>query len=240
MRIAICDDNKKEREKLRSYIETYCTSRNFSCEIMEASCGEDFLEIPHIEECSLIFMDIFMGKLNGLETAAKLQDLGYSGGYIFTTTSKEHVFSSFAFDVIDYLVKPYSDQQLYQALDKFFKTRATSLLSISVLVDGSTVALPLHKIYCIETNASHSTLIHLKDTSLHSQTLISELETMLSPYPNFLRCHRSYLINMDEVSGVKDTTVYMTNGVLAHLPQRNSFSLKNQINDYLWKKMMED
>lgn len=240
MLIMLCDDCEKERILLREYLSEYCKEHHISCEISEACSGEEFVNMKELADFDVAFMDIFMGQLNGIETSRQLVDRGFSGCFIYTTSSTEHVFESFAFDVLDYLVKPFSYDRLCKSMDKLISSRADAFQTVTVNVDGTQKQIPLNKIVTIETGHNHNTLIHLQNSTITCQTLLSDLEQQLSGCKSFLKCHRSYIINMNEVSGVENATVYMKNNTTAMLVQRNATELKKQINEYLWKNMMED
>ena len=240
MKIAICDDCVVDRAELRAWLIQYCGEHNFFCDIAEAESGERLAAFPDIADFDAVFMDIFMKKLDGLETAKALQELGFPGAYVFTTSSAEHVFQSFAFDVVDYLVKPFSYSRFTQAADKLFRAKADAQLSISLTIDGEIRRIQLNKITCVETNQNHSTLVHIGKSTLRCTTLISEIEALLSPYPNFFRCHRSFIINLNYVSGTEGTTVYLKSGMTAMLPKREAAEKRRLINEYLWRHMMEE
>ncbi len=180
MQIILCDDSKNDRLLIHEYIEAYCKEKHIFCEITEAQSGESLLQLQNIAEYDVVFMDIYMGNLNGIETSKRLIEQGFSGCFIFTTSSTEHVFASFAFDVLDYLVKPFSTMRLKRTMDKLCRVKSDMLLTISVMVDGFSQQIPVCKIISIETNENHSTLIHMQNTTICSQTLISDLEQMLS------------------------------------------------------------
>lgn len=240
MKIAICDDCQQDRATIRDWLEQYCTAFNYQCEITEACSGNQLCACPDIAEFDAVFMDIFMTGLNGLETAEKLRTLGFSGAYIFSTSSMDHVFQSFAFDVVDYLVKPLAHPRFVQAVDKLFRVRSDAMRSIPLSIDGAVRNIELNRIYSVETDLNHRTLIHMNKSTVQCATLISEIGRLLEPYPNFLRCHRSYIINLNYVSGTSGATVYLKNGETVMLPVREAAEKRRQINEYLWMNMMEE
>ena len=240
MKIIICDDCENDRAKIHSWFEKYCTETKHKCDISEAESGEQLCMMPDLNDYDVLFMDYYMKGLNGIDTARKVRELGFEGVYIFITSSAEHVFQSFEFDVIDYLLKPITYERFLQAADKLFRAVPDDGSEIILNVDGATRGVAVKKIYCIETDSNHSTLVHMCNSSFHSLSLISDIEKELAPYSNFLRCHRSYIINLDHVSGTEKTTVYLKNGLKAYLPQRDATVLRKRINEYLWKCMMED
>lgn len=233
MNIAICEDNKDDLSTLLKYIDDYCETYNCICDITTYSSAEELLEDDDLSKYHAIFFDIYMKKMLGIDAAAKLRENGYTGSFVFSTSSTDHVFDSFLVDVTDYLVKPYNYDRLCIAMNKLYKINKNNLLNIKVIVDKIETTIYLRDIYCIETGSNHSTLIHTQNNTLKSTTLISLIEQQLSPYSNFLRCHRSFIINMNYVKQINDNTIILQNDKTALLTIRNAASIKKTIARYI-------
>lgn len=240
MQIAICDDSAKDTKLMREYICRYCSENDIAYEISEAASGEALIKLSNIADYDCICMDIYMDQMNGIDTAGCLAKMGYDGGYIFETSSEEHVFKSFEFNVVDYLVKPFSYEQFERAMNKLMKNKKDGGGSIEISVGGAARHIPIRQIYYVETGQNHGTLFHMKEDVIEATTLISEVEEQLRPYENFYRCHRSYIVNMDNVTGAEGTSVFLKNGENVQIVQRNAAERREYINEYLWNHMMEE
>jgi len=235
MRVAICDDIQSDRQRLVEYIRRYIGENCIDdLELREYDCAEALLADRTMPD--VLFLDIYMKATNGMDAAKQLFAQGYSGGIIFTTTSKEFGAASYEVNALDYLVKPFSYERFLKAVKKSGDALNSALSYISVPSGRQNVKLFLRELLYVETGI-HCLLFHGKRETVKSPVTMTEAETLLLPHKNFIRCHRSYIINLNEVENVTDTTVLLTNGDRVLLNSKNAASLRRQIADYIWKGM---
>ena len=104
IRIAICDDDKYMSDHIRKLASEFFNRKNMEITIRQFSCGEELLKYDR--QIDILFLDIKMKDMNGMETARKLRERKFRGFLIFITVLKEMVFQSFEVQAYDYLVKP--------------------------------------------------------------------------------------------------------------------------------------
>ena len=97
MKLAIVDDNKLEQELIFNTLRTYEHERNISLDISSYSDGNPFLNTYVPGDFDLIFMDIYLNELNGIDIVRKIRQMDSKVMIVFLTTSKEHMFSGFLF-----------------------------------------------------------------------------------------------------------------------------------------------
>lgn len=97
MKLAIVDDNKLEQELIFNTLRTYEHERNISLDISSYSDGNPFLNTYVSGDFDLIFMDIYLNELNGIDIVRKIRQMDSKVMIVFLTTSKEHMFSGFLF-----------------------------------------------------------------------------------------------------------------------------------------------
>ncbi|MFT4576760.1 MAG: DNA-binding LytR/AlgR family response regulator [Polaribacter sp.] len=170
-------------------------------------------EVLKTQSVDLIFLDIQMPLLTGIEF---LKSLSNPPKVIFTTAYREYAIESYELEVVDYLLKPISFDRFFKAINKFFKTIETNT-SIITVSDSQEVSKFIyvnsnkkqHKISFSEILYVESIKdyirIHLHDKTIVTKDKISEFEQKLSS--NFLRTHRSYIVNSDKI------TAYTVNDV---------------------------
>ena len=237
MRVAICDDILSDRQGLAEYIRRYVGENCIDdLELREYDCAEALLADRTMPD--VLFLDIYMKATNGMDAAKQLFAQGYSGGIIFTTTSKEFGAASYEVNALDYLVKPFSYERFLKAVKKSGDALNSALSYISVPSGRQNVKLFLRELLYVETGI-HCLLFHTKRDTIKSPVTMAEAEALLLPHKNFIRCHRSYIINLNEVENLTNTTVILTNGDRVLLNIKNAASLRRQIADSIWKGMEE-
>jgi DNA-binding LytR/AlgR family response regulator len=170
-------------------------------------------EVLKTQSVDLIFLDIQMPLLTGIEF---LKSLSNPPKVIFTTAYREYAIESYELEVVDYLLKPISFDRFFKAINKFFKTIETNT-SIITVSDSQEVSkfiyvnsnkkqhkIPFSEILYVESIKDYIR-IHFTDKTIVTKDKISEFEQKLSS--NFLRTHRSYIVNADKI------TAYTVNDV---------------------------
>ena len=107
IKIAICDDLDSERTLLLNYLTEYLDINDILADIDQYSSGEGFLNSDY-KSYNLIFMDIFMSGINGMETAKKLIENNHQTQIIFCSTSTEYAAESYDVSALHYQFLPAS------------------------------------------------------------------------------------------------------------------------------------
>lgn len=149
--IAICDDLEAERISLARMIQAYARGHGLSVRLRLYASGESLLAALHgPEPIHLLFLDIYMPGLSGVETARRIRSSGSDLSIIFATTSQDHGLDSFEVQASDYLVKPFREEDVTACLDWFFAHMPEPLRLLSVYSEGEWQQLPLMSIYYID------------------------------------------------------------------------------------------
>ena len=210
MKIAICDDNEEIRIEIAELIKEQCPE----AAVYHFSSGEGILGSPN--EYDIIFLDIAMGGLSGLEAAGLLRERqekigGKKSIIIFVTAFKEHMPEAFDVNAFHYLVKPPDREKLARVLERALKEAnfAESTECIVIKSFGKQQKLFLHDIYYIESS-NHKVVLCLKDGAFSCYAKIRDLEAELGD--QFFRVHKGYLVNLAYVEGYSKTELTLTNG----------------------------
>lgn len=214
MRIIIVDDEMLARGVVREYL-----SEHVDVEIV-AECANGFEAVKAITELSpdLVFLDIQMPKLDGFEVA---ELAGSKTRYIFATAFDQYAIKAFEFHALDYLLKPFSQQRFDQALaharanlgaggdavEKMVREAAgrSKPLGRVLIRDGAKVhVINADKIVSIEAQDDYVQIRSEGKSYLKNQRM-TELEGQLDP-EQFLRIHRSYIVNIAHVERIEQAT----------------------------------
>ena len=118
IRIAICDDEKHMADHIKEMVSDFFHKKNREISIRTFLSGEDLLS--HDGQIDILFLDIQMKGMDGMETARKLRASKFQGFLIFITVLKEMVFQSFEVQAYDYLVKPVEEKQFEKTMERLF------------------------------------------------------------------------------------------------------------------------
>jgi two-component system, LytTR family, response regulator len=214
IRTAIVDDEELARQVLRELISVHT-----ELEIV-AECANGFEAVKSVTELKpdLLFLDIQMPKLDGFEV---LELVGSDMAVIFTTAYDEYALKAFDVHAVDYLLKPFGADRFEKALQHARerigggpppKANVTEVARDArgpeqyvdrlVVRDGTRVhIIPIAKLDYVEAQDDYVALASEKHKYLKQQTIAS-LEAALDP-KQFLRVHRSYIVNLDRVAKIE-------------------------------------
>ena len=202
MRLAICDDNDLEREFLKSLLQKYFSETSIHCEYTLYDRGTTlYYDIMDKEEYDIIFLDLFMEDSFGLHIAQNLRDQSYGGKIIFCTASAAFALQSYSVYASGYILKPYSLKDIRRTLDHFLPEYQCE--SYQIKQKSKIIYIPLNEIMFIESSNTKCILHRTDNRVYHIYKKLTEIEAELND-PRFLRCHQSYLVNMNYVSEAND------------------------------------
>ena len=159
MKLAIVDDNKLEQELIFNTLRTYEHERNISLDISSYSDGNSFLNTYVPGDFDLIFMDIYLNELNGIDIVRKIRQMDSKVMIVFLTTSKEYIFEAAPFHFFDYILKPFESTQIFHVLDDALALLPEQEAELSFEYRSFDVHFPLSKIQYIYSN-NHEVIIH--------------------------------------------------------------------------------
>lgn len=183
-------------------------------------------DILHNENIELIFLDIQMPGLNGLQF---MQSLPNPPMVIFVTAYKEFAFDGFNLNAVDYLLKPVSFERFLKACNKAndlyklthpLKTGETSPAYFFVYVEYNLVKVNIHDIFYIEGMKDYVKIfISTSARPVITKMSMKAMEEKLAGY-RFVRIHKSYIVSVDKVTAIKRDLVCVAN---TELPLSDSY-----------------
>lgn len=237
--IGICDDLKDERAVLARMVQAHCQAVGQRVRLRLFSSGEELLEtVRRPGQLHVLFLDIYMPGLSGIETARRLRERDTSMVLIFATTSVEHGVDSFEVQASDYLVKPFRQEDVGRALDWCLEHRPAALRSLCISVEWEEWKIPLAEIQYIEV-LDHRACIHrVGEKDLYTRRGLDDLEAAVDS-GDFLRCHRSYLVNMNHIQALKGNCFCMADGTMVPIGSSSRTKVRSRFFDWLYIKTRE-
>ncbi len=207
--IAICDDEKHMSAHIRSCVSDFFRKKNRETSLRMFSSGEELLS--YNGQIDILFLDIQMKGMDGMETARKLRADQFRGFLVFITVLKEMVFQSFEVQAYDYLVKPVDKKQFEKTMERLYASmQNASEDSLLVQKGYEGRIIPKDEIVFCEVIDRKIYLNLASGDVVDYYERIENLEAKLDKH--FYRCHRSYLINLKHLKGYKNGTACMDNG----------------------------
>ena len=209
MQIAICDDEKSIglilEEKIKKLLPDAVTEKYLSGdELIASGCKPDIL-----------FLDIQMPGLNGMETARILRQKNKNMVLIFVTAAEEYVFQAFDVAAFHYLVKPFSDEKFEEVLNRAVRAveendkRQPDEKYMMVQSAGSHIKVFLKDIVYAEVY-NRKVIIHTRNTDIEYYGKLRELSELAGE--DFFRTHRAYLVHFRYVQKYDAGSITLENG----------------------------
>ena len=210
--IAICEDDKKQLLINKHYIEQWATLRDKRVNILIYKNAESFLfNWNYEEEIDLVFLDIQMGQMSGMELAKHIRTQDQNIAIVFITGESKYVFDGYKVQALDYLMKPVKKDDFFRCLDIWVNKKLKQENSYFILKKGK----ELMKVKCDDIHYfisfDHYLDMYTDDEVITFKKKIGEVEREL-PQEQFYRCHRSYIVNLMHIDTLSKNEIILDNG----------------------------
>ena len=230
MRIAICDDNQLEVDLFKECVSGFLRrKRDYRYEINEYSAGYPLVEdVKEGKWYDVIVLDMILENENGLEIANRLRDIGYDGKIIFWTADDSHLQEAFDVGAMQYAVKGKEYGRIYRAIDEVLSQMKDETFTFKFRRQIN--RLKYDEIEYVESQARVCHIFATNNRCFVTTCKLNDLEEKLSD-KRFLRCHQSYLVNMDYIKDVEDDFI-MEDGTLVPIRVRGRKEILDTYYDY--------
>lgn len=117
MRLAICDDNAGDRNRIADALTVYLKERQLSAEVVCFDHPDRLLEAVRKEDFDIYLIDILMPMVNGISAVRELREMKGKVSVVFFSTSRDYALESYGVKAVDYVLKPWTQQRFADALD---------------------------------------------------------------------------------------------------------------------------
>jgi DNA-binding LytR/AlgR family response regulator len=207
IKVGIIDDEILARKVL----EEYCSKIDNLDIVLSTGNPLEFVNFSQQNDLDLIFLDIEMPELNGMEI---LRSMIKPPKVILTTAYSEYALESYNYGVVDYLLKPIKIERFLKAINKVSASKITQLKKnsgndeLQIKHDGMPVNISFKSILYIQSFGNYLKIFTDSRMYLISETLIN-INALLSE--NFQRTHKSYISNLDRVTKATRTHLLVEN-----------------------------
>ena len=231
-RIAVCEDEKILRTQLENIISRIAQENRKECRIagfetggalLKAVCGEG--------DCfDLIFLDILMDGMDGMETARALQKEGIRAKIVFVTSSPDFVFKGYEVGAFRYLLKPYQEGEIKKVLMECF---TQSLAPKDLVIQNGAVLrrIPFRDICYVEAQRKTS-VVFLDTEAVPVPYKISEIGSGL-PEEAFFRCQKSFIVNLEQITTIRRYEATLRGGKVVPVSRAKWTELREKLIGHL-------
>ncbi len=232
--IAVCDDMPVECAELARLIENMLKEFGTEFSLKRFFDGQELLK--GVDSFDIIFLDIKMPEISGIELAEQMRDNGCGSIIVFVTSAEEYVYKAYDVEAFHFLLKPVNEEKLKNVLKKAV-VKVTSCNNDDFLVISSEHQIKkilLRDILYIES-VGRTVKIHCNNGVLETYKQIGDLEQTLSD-KHFFRCHKSFLLNLEYVSHFDKAGIVMENRDTVFLARKRAKIFQKEIISYMKMK----
>lgn len=230
LQLAVCDDNRQELAQVMALLGEYQTVYpDVGFEIHPFQSAFEMLAQMEKASFDAMLLDVYMPGLTGIQAAKELRGNGFACPIVFLTSSSAHALEAFEVKASQYLVKPYTKADFFQAIDTVVSQVALERRRYILLKEKKSIRrVAVRDIVCCEAK-NNDQLIQLVDGSvLQVRITLTELYQQLSAYPDFVRCGKAFVVNLIYVRSISHKQITLQNGKVIFLPRGSYAPLKEQ------------
>lgn len=227
--IAIADDDPQDAAALQAYARRFFEEAGESCVIREYRDGVQLVRSS--EEYDIVFLDIRMGKLDGIEVARFLRRISQDTVLIFVTNMAQFAIQGYEVDAMDFILKPIDQPAIDRVLTKAMKRiRGRSGVQLILKTSEGTTRVSSNSVHYVEIY-NHELVYHTDAGDFRVRGQLNEVRKRLEDQ-HFILCNRSYLVNLRYVSSLSENHL-IVGGESIPVSKSHRKELEQRFVDYL-------
>lgn len=230
LKIAICDDDPVENQLIYTYLKQFELEHDIDFKINTYTSGYDLLaEYKTFGSFNIVFLDVEMPEINGLEVASKIRQFRDSQvKIIFISNYPQYMQDSFEVRAYNYLAKPLKYESFKKIILKIVNEYETSLITKLIIHnDDSTEFINIKELMCVQATKDNNQHLEFvfENKTLQGKGPFKAWEEELSKY-NFVCCHRGVLVNLNYIHYFNSSSITLTNNIQIPISRRKEKELR--------------
>ena len=233
MKICICDDNRVMHQEIRRFLELFFTEADMPG-ITDFFKGEELIEHYSSEnDFDIIFLDVEMGKMNGIDTATQVRKYAPETIIIFVSGHKNYVFDAFRCEAFHFLVKPIKQDEFDDVFNRALHKHRVMNEKYHICRKNRRETLMIGDITYIE-GYRRRLKIHADGKEYEHNGKVSDAYEKLNAH-GFLRVHQGYIINMRHIKTFGSTDVTLLDGTVIPIGEKRRKQALQMYDKYIQK-----
>lgn len=212
MYIAICDDQPEELEMLTNLLQKWQNEHKIHLRFKTFQSASEMLDAARKEHFTLYLLDVMMPGIDGMDAAREIRTFDTIADIVFLTSSPGFAYESYAVKAMEYLLKPISGKLLFPILDRLCLQEQKPQEGLTLKAGATLIRVPFSQLAYVEINSKHL-FFNLNDGQVREVAgSLKDYENLLLSRPEFMRIHRSYIVNMLQVEELSPAGVLTFSG----------------------------
>lgn len=231
IKIAIVEDTNVEAEVLTKYLKRFEKEHDESFHITRFVDADDFLDSMSAG-FEIVFFDIVLPTINGVEASKKLRKMDKNIVIIFVTNMAQFALKGYEVDALDYILKPINYQKILFKMHKAIKlARSNRKFELIVSYSGGVTRISTDELVYVEV-LGHTLTYHMVNNKLKGRGTLKKLEKELVDQ-NFMRCNNPYLVNPKFIKSIDGFDLHMLNGDILKISQPRKKVFMKELAEWL-------
>lgn len=207
MRIAICDDSQAARNEIICHLKQICNENEYSVE--EFQSAEELLEVFSESAFDIIFLDVEMKKIDGIDAGIKIREQDSKAIIIFISNHSKYALRAYDCEAFYFIVKPIEANKFKSVVQKAIEKYKLFHQYYIIKNRGQLIKLTINDIYYVEIYRKRL-IFHTKAEIYETAGKIKEAIKALAPY-GFYQTHQGYLVNMNKIKDFNEFDIILDN-----------------------------
>lgn len=237
MNIAVCDDDARHIAYITDVLSAYRQEKMMSLRWTTFFSGFALLAaLDQGEAFDAVFLDVYMGDMNGMEVAKRIRSINNSIHILFLTSSPKFAVESYCVEATDYLLKPIKQERLFQSMDRL-RSRIDNTAQRGITVkdtEGRITKILWKQLMYVEAMGHYVMFHNANGTAVKTFLSFSSLLEQLHSRGDFIQSHRSYIVNLRYIHRIEKYGLVMLNGAQLPLPKSRYQQLSDRFHDIIF------
>lgn len=239
IKIAICDDDNYHLKNTANMILDIAKKNNIVVDIKTFDSSKSLMNLlyDNFDLFDIFFLDIVMDYINGIDLGKFIRKNNNLCEIILTTTSKEYMLDGYDINASNYLLKPLSEDKLErQFLKSAYIINKNSDNSIVIKSGANFKKIPLSNIIFFESKLRKVLITTLTESNINFYEKLEFINEKVSS-KNFVRCHKSYIVNLHHIKEIEGNSVITTNDMVIPISRSYLKSTKESFMNYFMQNI---
>ena len=234
MNIAIADDNPRDIAALQAVLDKYARSSGVGIRVTSFMSAEELLKGYRPFMYTVVFLDIYMEGMTGLEAAEAIRQEDSDTFLVFLTTSKEHMAEAFRTHAYDYIEKPFGEEEIFRVMDDMLRRRSVHEKSLTFTCNREGRMLIYPDIVMVTSSLHNVEIRDRYGNEYRPRISFSSVSDQLLSDRQFLLISRGIIVNMNYVEDFDQGVCFLTGGLSAPCNLRRQRELVDAWQNYIF------